>query len=139
MVRGGASIVYTGQYDQATPTAVNAGFSIQASFGTLRPTDAAFLLRNGMPAVHKPTEADLTPGFGAVPIGAAPVFAPEFFEPEGRPMPYLLTYNFNIQRQLPSDMLFEVGYLSTLGRKLTVPGTATLNQIHPSLIRLVDS
>jgi hypothetical protein len=139
VIRGGASVLYAGQYDQATPATVNAGFSIQGSFGALRPTDAAFLLRDGLPPIDVPTEADLVPSFGAVPIGQAPVFAPQFFEPEGRPMPYLLTYNFNIQRQLPKDMLFEVGYLSTLGRKLTIPGTATLNQIHPSLIGLVDS
>lgn len=139
VIRAGASIVYTGQYDQATPIVTNAGFSIQGSFGTLRPTDAAFLLRNGLPPIIEPTEADLVPGFGAVAIGDQPTFSPQFFQPENRPNPYLLTYNFNIQRRLPADMLFEVGYLSTIGHKLTVPGSATQNQIHPSQIGLVDS
>ncbi|MDE0263342.1 MAG: TonB-dependent receptor [Bryobacterales bacterium] len=139
VIRAGASIVYIGQYDQATPIVTNAGFSIQGTFGTLRPTDAAFLLRNGLPPVVEPTEADLVPGFGAVPIGDRPRFSPQFFEPERRPNPYLLTYNFNIQRRLPGDMLFEIGYLSTIGKKLTIPGSATQNQIHPSQIHLVDS
>ncbi len=139
VIRAGASIVYIGQYDQATPIVTNAGFSIQGTFGTLRPTDAAFLLRDGLPPVVEPTEADLVPGFGAVPIGDRPRFSPQFFEPENRPNPYLLTYNFNIQRRLPGDMLFEVGYLSTIGKKLTIPGSATQNQIHPSQIGLVDS
>ncbi|MGH9633048.1 MAG: TonB-dependent receptor domain-containing protein, partial [Bryobacteraceae bacterium] len=139
VVRGGASMVYIGQYDQATPIIANAGFSIQSNFGTLRPTDAAFRLRDGLPPIETPTEADLVPGFGAVPIGKAPRFSPEFFQPEDRPNPYLLTYNLNIQRTLPGDMLFEVGYLATLGRKLTIPGSMTLNQIHPDLIHLVDS
>ena len=139
VIRAGASIVYIGQYDQATPIVTNAGFSIQGTFGTLRPTDAAFLLRDGLPPVIEPTEADLVPGFGAVPIGDRPRFSPQFFEPERRPNPYLLTYNFNIQRRLPNDMLFEVGYLSTIGKKLTIPGSATQNQIHPSQIGLVDS
>ena len=139
VIRAGASIVYIGQYDQATPIVTNAGFSIQGTFGTLRPTDAAFLLRNGLPPVVEPTEADLVPGFGAVAIGDRPRFSPQFFEPENRPNPYLLTYNFNIQRRLPGDMLFEVGYLSTIGKKLTIPGSATQNQIHPSQIDLVDS
>jgi outer membrane receptor protein involved in Fe transport len=134
VIRGGGSLVYIGQYDQATPTVVNAGFSVQGSFAALRPTDAAFLLRDGLPAIQEPTEADLVPGFGAVPIGTSPVFAPDFFQPEDRPMPYLINYNFNIQRLLPGNMLFEVGYLSTLGRKLTIPGSMTINQIHPSLI-----
>ena len=139
VIRAGASIVYIGQYDQATPIVTNAGFSIQGTFGTLRPTDAAFLLRDGLPPVVEPTEADLVPGFGAVPIGDRPRFSPQFFEPENRPNPYLLTYNFNIQRRLPGDMLFEIGYLSTIGKKLTIPGSATQNQIHPSQIDLVDS
>ncbi len=139
VIRAGASIVYIGQYDQATPIVTNAGFSIQGTFGTLRPTDAAFLLRDGLPPIIEPTEADLIPGFGAVPIGDSPRFSPQFFQPEDRPNPYLLTYNFNIQRRLPGDMLFEVGYLSTIGKKLTIPGSATQNQIHPSQIGLVDS
>lgn len=139
VIRAGASIVYTGQYDQATPIVTNAGFSIQGSFGTLRPTDAAFLLRDGLPPIEVPAEADLVPGFGAVAIGESPRFSPQFFQPEDRPNPYLLTYNFNIQRRLPGDMLFEVGYLSTIGKKLTIPGSATQNQIHPSQIGLVDS
>jgi hypothetical protein len=138
VIRAGASLVYTGQYDQATPIVANAGFSIQGSFGTLRPTDAAFRLRDGLPAIDQPSEKDLVPSFGAVAVGRAPVFSPQFFQPEGRPNPYLITYNFNIQRQLANDILFEVGYLSTLGRKLTIPGTATLNQIHPNLIQQVD-
>ena len=139
VIRAGASIVYIGQYDQATPIVTNAGFSISGQFGTLRPTDAAFLLRNGLPPIVEPTESDLVPGFGAVPIGDRPTFAPQFFQPEDRPNPYLLTYNLNIQRRLPNDMLFEVGYLSTIGKKLTIPGSATQNQVHPSQIELVDS
>ncbi|MDE0123312.1 MAG: TonB-dependent receptor [Bryobacterales bacterium] len=139
VIRAGASIVYIGQYDQATPVVTNAGFSISSQFGTLRPTDAAFLLRDGLPPIVEPTEADLIPGFGSVPIGDRPFFAPQFFQPEGRPNPYLLTYNLNIQRRLPGDMLFEVGYLSTIGKKLTIPGSATQNQIHPSLVGMIDS
>ena len=139
VIRAGASIVYIGQYDQATPVVTNAGFSISSQFGTLRPTDAAFLLRDGLPPIVEPTEADLVPGFGSVPIGDRPFFAPQFFQPEGRPNPYLLTYNLNIQRRLPGDMLFEVGYLSTIGKKLTIPGSATQNQIHPSLVGMIDS
>ncbi len=139
VIRAGASIVYTGQYDQATPVVTNAGFSLDGQWGTLRPTDAAFLLRDGLPSLTVPTESDLVPGFGAVARGDKPVFAPQFFQPEDRPNPYLLTYNFNIQRRLPGDMLFEIGYLSTIGKKLTIPGSATQNQIHPAHIGLIDS
>ena len=138
VIRAGASIVYIGQYDQATPIVTNAGFSIDGSFAGVNNTDNAFILRDGMPSVLVPTEADLVPSFGAVAIGQGTIFNPQFFQPEDRPNPYLLTYNLNIQRRLPGDMLFEVGYLSTLGRKLTIPGSATQNQIHPSVINQLD-
>ncbi|MBI1358122.1 MAG: hypothetical protein GC160_27630 [Acidobacteria bacterium] len=138
VIRAGASVLYMGEYDQATPINVNAGFSVRGSFAGVNPNAAAFLLSDGLPALNPPTEADLVPSFGAVAIGDAPVFAAEYFQPEDRPTPYLLNYNFNIQHQLPGDMLFEVGYLSTLGRKLTQSGSVTLNQIHPNAIQWVD-
>ncbi len=138
VIRAGASVVYLGQYDQATPIVVNAGFSINGAFSAPDNTEAAFLLRDGMPDIIVPTEADLVPGFGSVPLGQGTIFTPQYFQPEDRPMPTLLQYNFNIQRRLAGDMLFEVGYLSTLGRKLTLPGTATTNQIHPDQIFWLD-
>ena len=138
VIRGGASILYTGQYDQGTPIVANAGFSINGSFSAPNNTQAAFLLKNGLPAIPEPTEADLVPSFGAVPIGQGTIFAPQFFQPEDRPNPYLLTYNLNLQRRLPGDTVVEAGALMTLGRKLTIPGTATVNQIHPERIHLLD-
>ncbi len=138
IIRGGASIIYSGQYDQATPFVTNAGFSVQGDFRASTPAGAALLLKDGLPAIREPTEADLVPGFGAAPIGGKTIFSPQFFQPEGRPNPYLITYNFNIQRMLPWDALFEVGYLSTFGKKLTIPGNMTVNQVHPTQIHLVD-
>ena len=88
-----------------------------------------------MPAVSKASEDRLKPGFGAVPIGQNPTFAVEFFEPNGRVVPYLEAFNFNIQRQLTPNMLFEVGYLATMGHKLVVPSDRTINQVRPELIR----
>lgn len=138
VIRGGASMVYTGQYDQATPIVANAGFAIDADFRGANNADQAFQLSDGLPAIIEPTEADLVPGFGAVAAGSPTIFSPQFFQPEDRPNPYLLTYNFNVQRRLPWDSIVEVGYLATLGRKLTIPGSATLNQIHPDAIHWVD-
>ena len=138
VIRAGASLVYAGQYDQATPVVTNAGFSVTGDFRATSPAGSAFLLRDGLPGIPEPTEADLVPGFGSVTIGAKPIFSPQFFQPEDRPFPYLMTYNFNIQRMLGWDTLFEVGYLATLGRHLTLPGSATVNQIHPNAIQWVD-
>ena len=63
-VRAGPSIVYTEQYDQATPIVTNTGFAIIGPLGILFPTDAAYRLRDGLPPVITPIEADLVPGFG---------------------------------------------------------------------------
>jgi len=136
VVRGGGSLVYVGQYDQATPLAVRAGFSTQVS--PVSPDGGrtpAILFRDGLPAVAAPSEALLVPGFGAVPIGQNPRLSVEFFDPGRRRIPYMETFNLNLQRQLPGSMMFEAGYLATLAHKLTVPGTVTINQVEPARIR----
>jgi len=133
VVRGGGAVMYVGQYDQATPLAVRAGFSTAVNVTSPDGgSTAAIQLRNGLPPA---VSNELTPGFGAVRIGANPVFAVDFFEPGERRIPYLQTFNFNIQRQLPGNMVAEIGYLATLGHKLTVTGTRTINQVDPAVMR----
>lgn len=133
VIRGGSGLLYVGQYDQATPIVANIGFGLRSDVvspdGGRTP---AFLLRNGLPAVSQPSNDQLVPGFGAVRPGQSPTLAVEFFEPSGRVVPYLLNFNFNVQRQLGWNTVFEVGYLSTLGHKLTAPGSRTINQVDPA-------
>jgi hypothetical protein len=133
VLRGGGALVFVGQYDQATPLAVRAGFSKAVSVTSVDGgRTAAIQLRNGLP----PTVANtLSPGFGAVPIGQNPIFSVEFFDPGKRQIPYTQTFNLNIQRMLPANMLLEIGYLGTLGHKLTVTGTRTINQVDPVRMR----
>lgn len=136
VIRGGSGLLYVGQYDQATPIVANIGFGLRAD--AISPDGGrtpAFLLREGLPAATAPSNDLLVPGFGAVRPGQNPTLAVEFFEPAGRTVPYLLQYNFNIQRQLPGNTVVEVGYLSTIGKKLTAPGSRSINQVPPSLIR----
>jgi len=135
VVRGGGGLLYTGQYDQATPIAANIGFGLRTN--VVSPDggrSAAILLRNGLPAIQQPSEDLLVPGYGAVPVGTNPTLAVEFFEPSGRVVPYLLTSNFNIQRQLRGNLVVEAGYLSSLGHKLNAPGSRSINQVDPSRI-----
>lgn len=135
VIRGGAGVLYVGQYDQATPILANIGFSIRTDVvspdGGRTP---AFLLKDGLPPATLPSNDLLIPGYGAVPPGQNPTLAVEFFEPSGRAVPYLYNFNFNIQRQLPGNAVVELGYLSTLGHKLTAPGSQSINQVQPSLI-----
>lgn len=133
VVRGGGGLLFVGQYDQATPLAVRAGFSKAISVTSVDGgRTAAIQLRDGLP----PTVANtLSAGFGAVPIGANPNTSIEFFDPGRRQIPYLQSFNFNIQRLLRGNMIFEIGYIGTLGHKLTFPGTVSINQVEPSRIR----
>lgn len=137
VVRGGSGLIYVGLYDMASPILATLGFSQQ---GQLVSPDngitAAFLLRNGLPAISRPTERDLTPAFGAVPVGTQPTTSVEFFETGDRRTGYLIQNNLNIQKQLRGGYLLEIGYLSTLGHKL--PATAQsgrgINQVPTALL-----
>jgi hypothetical protein len=135
VVRGGSGLLYVGQYDQATPIVANIGFGLRGD--VVSPDGgrtAAFLLQNGLPPTPAPSNDLLVPGYGAVRPGQNPTLAVEFFEPKGRTVPYLFNFNFNVQRQLPGNAVFELGYLSTLGHKLTAPGSRSINQVDPSRI-----
>ena len=49
-------------------------------------------------------------------------------------MPYLNTFNFNIQRQLGFQSVLEVAYLGSLGHKLGAPTSRSINQVPQALI-----
>ncbi|MEO7648991.1 MAG: TonB-dependent receptor [Bryobacteraceae bacterium] len=135
VIRGGSALLYMGLYDQATVINATSGFSSRGNF--VSPDNgltAAFRLRDGMPPIEVPSERDLTPGFGAVRAGQSPINTIEFFQPGPRDTSYLTSFNFNIQRQLASQLVLEVGYLSTLGHRLASPAALTLNQVRPELL-----
>jgi len=135
VVRGGGALLYMGLYDQATVIDAISGFSYRGSF--VSPDNgltAPLRLKDGVPPISIPTERDLTPGFGAVGPGQSPVETVGFFQPGPRDTSYLMSINFNIQRQLPAQMMLEFGYLSTVGHKLASPANLTLNQVRPELM-----
>ncbi|MBG99467.1 MAG: hypothetical protein CMN58_03855 [Solibacterales bacterium] len=130
VIRGGGAVLYAGEYDQATPRVAFLGFGAVGQFsspdGGITP---AFRLQDGLPYIPEPIEADLIDGFGAIPVGGGATTRVDFFEPNNRGTPYLWSANFNIQRQLPGDILFEVGYIATLGHKLANPGFRNINVV----------
>ena len=135
VLRGGAGLVYTGEYDQATPTLAQLGYNTSGSF--VSPDNGltpALLLKNGIPPVALPTQAQLTSGYGAVPAGASTTTAVDFFAPRGRQVGYLEQFNFNVQRALAKDLLIEVGYLCTMGHHLPAPAALTINQVPLNLM-----
>ena len=69
-----------GLYDQATVINATNGFAIAGNF--VSPDNgitAPFRLRDGMPGIKQPSEADLTPGWGAVRVGQNPSNSVEYF------------------------------------------------------------
>lgn len=137
VIRGGGAILSTGEYDQATPIVANTGFSNSISLqspnaGVGTP---AFLLKNnltdGTGQAQYPTTDQLTPGFGAVPVGAKPTVAPQFIKPK-RLTGYLYQANLNIQHEFKGDLLLEIGYLGTFGHHLVSNAAEGIDQISPA-------
>lgn len=134
VVRGGGAILYTGEYDEATPLDAAAGFSLQGSFSSPdNGVTPAFYLASGMPAVKLPTAADLTPGFGAVAVGEKVTTAVDYFKPN-RTNGYLYQTSLDIQRQLGRNYVFTVGYLGTFGHHLPSPTHENINQVPTDLL-----
>jgi outer membrane receptor protein involved in Fe transport len=132
VVRGGGAILYTGEYDQATPIVANTGFSTQGNF--VSPDNGitpAFLLSSGLPPVLSPTAADLTPGFGAVAVGKNPTTSVAYFDPH-RSVGYLYQANLNIQKQFRGNIRVDAGYLGTFGHHLPAPDAQSINQVPTS-------
>ncbi|MGA8594697.1 MAG: TonB-dependent receptor [Bryobacteraceae bacterium] len=134
VIRGGGAIIYLPEYDQATPIVANTGFSISGNF--VSPNNGvtpAFLLSNGMPPASAPTEAQLTPGFGAVAVGQKPTTTITYFNPN-RVNGYLYQTSFDIQRQLKGNILVDVGYLGTFGHHLPAPDPQSIDQVPTNLL-----
>jgi len=135
VIRGGSAIVYNPQYDAATPLVASLGFGFQGDF--VSPDNGltpAILLRNGLPPIAPPNDANLSAAFGAVRVGQSPKTAVEFLEPHGRQNGYLEQFNFNIQRQLGTNFLIAAGYWGTLGHHLSGAFAPTINQVPPELM-----
>jgi hypothetical protein len=125
VIRGGYGISYNGAYNGAVPNAFNQGYAINGSFnspdGGFSP---AFLLRNGMPTIAR---VELTPGFGAVPVGSAVTTSPDFIQ-RNMVSGYAQQWNLTLQKELPSNILLEAAYLANVGHKLGGPNVS-VNQI----------
>ena len=134
VVRGGGAVLYTGEYYEATPLDAAAGFSLSGSFSSPDSgVTPAFYLRNGMPLVTQPTEANLTPGFGAVAVGQPARLAVDYFKPN-RATGYLYQTSLDIQRQIGKTYSLDVGYLGTFGHHLPSPTHENINQVADNLL-----
>ena len=132
VIRGGYGIMYGPTYSNLGPgRAVVAGFSDERSFrspdGGFTP---AFLLRDGIPGGGE--GEPIGPGFGTSPLGAPVRFAPEFFERD-RPSPSSHIFSLSVQRQLVSNILFDITYQGNLGHHVVGPHRVNINEVLPEL------
>jgi hypothetical protein len=144
VIRGGGAILVPGEYDQATPITAYTGFSNAISLSSPNPgkgTPAFLLKNNGTDGTGKaafPVPSQLTSSFGAVPVGSAPVVAPQYYEPH-RLTGYLYQANLDIQQALTSNLLLDVGYLGTFGHHLASPDAESINQVAPANVALLPT
>lgn len=132
--RGGAAVLYTGEYDEATPLDASAGFSLQGSFSSPdNGVTPAFYLRNGLPAITLPTEANLNAGFGAVKPGQSPRTQVDYFKPI-RSTGYLYQTSLDVQHQFPGLVVVDIAYLGTFGHHLPSPTHININQVPTALL-----
>jgi hypothetical protein len=115
VVRGGYAIQYLGAYIHQVVTRVSQSFSTDISLsspdGGFTPV---FLLRDGFPQVEPEQPG---PGFGAVRVGQPPRFSPRYFNKD-HANGYMQQWNLGVQKEVGSNMLFEVAYLANVGHKL---------------------
>jgi hypothetical protein len=129
VVRGGGGLLFLGEYDQATPIVANTGFSTQGTF--VSPDNGltpAFILADGLPPVSAPTSADLTAGYGAVPVGKKPTTSVAYFQPN-RTNGYMYQTSLDVQRQFRGNLLLDIGYLGTFGHHYAAPDAQSIDQV----------
>lgn len=133
VIRGGGGVIYGASVNSIVGTAAALGFSTDFRLSSPQPGIAASMrLRDGFPALTRPTVDQLGAGFGAVRAGQSTNTAVTFFE-RNRPTPISYQYNLGVQHELAASMLLEVGYLANLSRHLTAPDLS-INQVPPSLM-----
>jgi hypothetical protein len=134
VVRGGGGILYAGEYDFAAPVILYTGFADQGTWvaGNNGKTPA-FILANGFPASSAPTLAQLTPGYGAVPVGQAPTTSVSYFQ-DNRSTGYLYQYSVDIQREIGKTLMFDLGYLGTFGHHLSAVVPVSIDQVPTNLL-----
>lgn len=99
---------------------------------------APFYLRNGLPAA---AQGQINPatgvaqvggaGFGAVPVGTSPVYAPAY-APYNLPLWHSNQYNLTVERELPYQTNLEVSFIGNWATH--VPGFMTQDQVPLNLM-----
>lgn len=133
VIRAGGGVIYGAAVNSIVGTAASLGFSTNFAINATQPGfNSAMRLRDGFPALTRPTLDQVGAGFGAVAPGRAPNTAVTFFE-RRRPTPVSYQSNFSVQQELVKSLLLEVGYIGNLSHHLTAPDLS-INQVPPDKV-----
>ena len=153
-VRGGAAVLFTPEYDSATPTVANLGYGTTGSTtGVYNSTtgifNPAFQISSIPTFWVSPTKTDLTAGFGAAAPGpTAPYYTGantphtvvQYFDPN-HVNGYIYQTSLDVQYAIANDLLLDVGFLGTFGHSLPVTDNAggqySINQVPVADLPLV--
>lgn len=142
VIRGGGGVLYTPEYDSATPTVANLGYGTTGSLvgsyskasGILSP---AFQFSSIPQFWISPTAADRTASFGAVAPGKRATTVVQYFD-RNHVNGYLYQASLDIQREIGNGLLVDIGYLGTFGHSLPVTDNAggqySINQVPSNLL-----
>ncbi|MBM3763678.1 MAG: hypothetical protein FJW36_26035 [Acidobacteria bacterium] len=132
VVRGGWGQMFSSSTLGAQGTVGPYGFRVETPWvATLDNVTPLNFLRNPFPA-----------GFRPVPGARDGLLTAVGGNVEGplvdTPVPYVLQWNFTVQRELPGKVSLEVAYVGNRGRQLSRGGEGgfTLNQLNPSFLSL---
>ena len=131
VIRGGGGVFYGPMVSTSVGPAAALGFSDNLSLvASSADTTSALVLRTGFPVYTRPSID--TPGFGAVAPGAKPNTAVTYFD-RNRPTPSSYQWNLDIQNEIVSNLVVEVGYLANVSHHLT-SNDLSVNQVAPALM-----
>jgi hypothetical protein len=121
-IRGGYGVAYFNPADQISQAGLNPPFTRAFNFFNIdfSTADAAYRFSDGLP-IHLITSVEDYDKQN--PTGSF-----KLIEPNSR-TPYTQYFSFNIQRALPGNLVFDIGYVGTKGTKL--PGEVELNPTPP--------
>ncbi|MGE5569065.1 MAG: TonB-dependent receptor domain-containing protein [Rhodospirillales bacterium] len=133
-LRGGYGIFYSPRVPNGwsgVPWGQKMGFAPTNTVNEPAPNTAAFSWDDGYPGVVKPATLD--------PSAASYLWGPVSWDPDGGRVGYTQQWNFNIQRELPGQMVLDIGYIGSKSTGLQANELRRPHQMPYSSLALKDT
>jgi hypothetical protein len=133
-LRGGYGIFYASRIPNGwsgVPWGQKMGFSATNEINQPNKNMPAFNWDNGYKGVVVPATLD--------PSAATTIWGPVAWDPDGGRVGYTQQWNFNIQRELPGQMVLDLGYIGTKSTALMANEIRQLTQMPYSALALRDT